>query len=237
MNTRSQMMCLWCGPIAIVIWLVGFGFCAGFLPPLSPSSTAAEITAFYTQHSVLVKLGLILTMFGGSVTGPWVAAITTQMKRIEGRYSPMAYTQLGMGMGGILLFIIPVMNLQTAAFRPERNPDLIQLANDLGWIPFVGVWSMAFVQNIAIGLCILQDTRRVFPRWVGYFNIYTALLFPPGTLIYYFRSGPFAWDGLLSWWLVVTDFVIWFAVMFFVMRKAIREQAAEAPQGEPALTA
>jgi len=232
MNTRSQMMCLWCGPIAIAIWLVGFGFCAGFLPPLSPASTAADITAYYTEHSVLVKLGLILTMIGGSVTGPWVAAITTQMKRIEGRYSPMAYTQLGMGMGGILLFIIPVMNLQTAAFRPERDPDLIQLANDLGWIPFVGVWSMAFVQNIAIGLCILQDTKRVFPRWVGFFNIYTALLFPPGTLIYYFRSGPFAWDGLLSWWLVVVDFVAWFAVMFFVMRRAIREQAADVPEAE-----
>ena len=88
MNTRSQMMCLWCGPIAILIWLVGFGFCAGFLPPLSPASSAAEITAYYNDHSVLVRLGLILTMFGGSVTGPWVAVTLGKDPRLLGARPP-----------------------------------------------------------------------------------------------------------------------------------------------------
>jgi hypothetical protein len=221
------MICLWCGPIAIVFWLAGFGFCAGFLPPLSPARSAADIAQQFADNSNSIRLGLFLTMLGGTLTGPWVAAITVQMKRIEGLFSPLAYTQLGMGMGGILLFIIPIMNLQAAAFRPGRNADLVQLANDMGWIPFVGVWSMAFVQNIAIGVCVFQDTKNeVFPRWVGYFNIWVALIFPPGSLIYFFKTGPFAWDGLLSWWLVVVDFCIWFVVMFYVMRKAIQGHAA-----------
>jgi hypothetical protein len=227
-NTRTQMLCLWCGPVAILLWLGGFAFLAEFIQPLHPGDSAEEIAREYQSGTDGIRAGLLLTMVGATLTGPWVAAITTQLKRIEGRYSPLAYTQLGLGMGGILLFIIPVMNMQTAAFRPDRDPDLILLANDLGWIPFVGVWSMAAVQNLAIAIAIFQDSdQKVFPRWVGYFNLWIVTLFTPGSLLYFFKDGPFAWDGLLSWWVVVVAFCAWFVVMFFAMRKAIKGQALE----------
>lgn len=225
-NTRNQMLCLWCGPLAILLWLIGFWAFAGFLAPQDPEKSAAEIAADFDDKRDAIRFGLFLTMLGATFTGPWVAAISVQLKRIEGRYSPMAYTQLGLGMGGILLFIIPVMNLQTAAYREDRPDELVHLASDLGWMPFVGVWTMAFVQNLAIGIAILQDKDQTLPRWVGYFNIWTALLYPPGSAIYYFKDGPFAWNGAFAWWLVVCVFCLWFAVMFVVLRKAIQQQAA-----------
>ena len=227
-NTKAQLLCLWCGPIAIAIWLVAFWLCADFIQPLDPGASATEIADKYEDRADWIRLGLLLTMVGATLTGPWVAAIFTQMKRIEGQFSPYSYTQLGMGMLGILLFIIPIMNMQSAAFRPDRDAELIQLANDLGWLPFVGVWSLAAVQNLTIALCTFQDEKEeVFPRWFGYFNLWTVFLFTPGSLIYFFKDGPFAWDGLLSWWLVVTVFAIWFVVTFFVMRRAILRQGAE----------
>lgn len=234
MNTRSQMLCLWCGPLGILFWLVGFVAIGGLIPPPSPSDSAQEIQAFYRDNTDGIRVGLVMTMIGGTLTAPWVAAITTQMKRIEGQFSPMAYTQLGLGMLGVLLFIFPVMFMQVAAFRPEdRSASDLLLINDLAWIPFVGVWSCAAVQNLAIASVALKSGQTVFPRWVGYFNLWTALLFTPGSLLYFFKDGAFAWNGAMSWWLVVVVFCLWFIVMFVVMRAAIRSQAAE-EQGAPA---
>jgi len=147
--------------------------------------------------------------------------------RVEGEYTPLSYIQLGTGMLGVLLFIFPVMVMQTAAFRPDRDPDFLLLLNDLAWIPFVGVFMLAVVQNIAIGVCAFQDpTGKVFPRWLGYFNIWVALLFLPAALLYFFKTGPFAWDGVFVFWVPLSIFGAWFFVMFFVTRKAILDQAA-----------
>lgn len=223
-NKKMQLLCLWCGPLGMVIWIIAF-IMAGIIVPPSPGASAVEIATFYSNNLTGIRTGLLLTMIGATLTAPMVAVFSAQMHRVEGHYSPLSYTQLGLGMGGILLFIIPVMNMQTAAFRPDRAADLIMLANDLGWIPFVGAWTMAALQNVAIGLCVFQDEKNeVFPRWVGYFNFWTAILYSPGSLLYFFKDGPFAWNGLFSWWLVVTVFLVWFVVMFFVMRKAILTQ-------------
>lgn len=224
-NAKIQLLCLWCGPIAIIIWMVGFVFASGFIVPVPPGATAQEVAAIYNGNLTGIRVGLLLTMIGATMTAPFVAAISSQMQRVEGRYCPLSYTQLGLGMGGILLFIIPIMNMQTAAFRPDRDPELLLLANDLGWMPFVGVWTMAALQNIAVALCVFQDKKNeVFPRWLGYVNIYVAILYCPGSLLYFFKDGPFAWNGLFSWWLVVADFCIWFFLMFYIIRKAIIRQ-------------
>jgi hypothetical protein len=222
------MWCVWCGPAGILLWLIGFVALGGLIPPPRPSSSAQTIQQFYQANANGIRAGLVLTMIGGTLTAPWVAAISTQLKRIEGRYSPMSYTQLGLGMLGVLLFIFPVMTMQVAAFRPDRDPSQILLLNDLAWIPFVGVWTCAALQNVAIAVAIFHDKdEKVFPRWVGYFNVWMALLFCPGSLLYFFKDGPFAWNGALSWWLVVVAFCAWFVVMFFAMRRAIQSHALD----------
>jgi len=227
-NTRTQMWCVWCGPAGILLWLIGFVFVGGLMPPPKPSWTAHEVQNFYQTNTNGIRAGLLITLLGATLTAPWVSAISTQLKRIEGRYSPMTYTQLGLGMLGILLFVFPVMTMQAAAFRPDREASQILLLNDVGWIPFVGVWMLAALQSVAIAVAILQDKdEKVFPRWVGYFNIWVALLECPGSLLYFFKEGPFAWNGALSWWFVVVVFCTWFAVMFFMMRRAVQSQALE----------
>jgi hypothetical protein len=236
-STRVQMWCMWCGPAGILLWLIGFVFVGGLMPPPKPSWTGEQVQAFYQSNTNGIRAGLLITLLGATLTAPWVAAISTQMKRIEGRYSPLAYTQLGLGMLGILLFVFPVMTMQTVAFRPDRDPSQMLLLNDLAWLPFVGVWMLAALQNVAIGVAAFMDKeQQVFPRWVGYFNIWTAVLFCPGSLLYFFKEGPFAWNGALSWWFVVVVFVAWFAVMLYAMRRAIQSQAHEAePVREPVL--
>ncbi|MGH2603490.1 MAG: hypothetical protein ACRDJ9_29415, partial [Dehalococcoidia bacterium] len=200
----------------------------GLVPPPSPNDSAAEIQALYQGDTDLIRLGLLLSMVAGAMTGPFVAAISTQLKRIEGQFSPLTYTQLGLGMLGVLLFIIPLFLMSAAAFRPDRDPDLILALNDAAWLPFVGAFMTAFFQNIAIGVAVFKDkAERVLPRWLGYFNFWVALLFVPAGLILFFKTGPFAWNGVFTFWLPLTVFSLWFAVMFVVLRKAVQNQAKE----------
>ena len=44
----------------------------------------------------------------------------------------------------------------------------------------------------------------------------------------FFKSGAFAWSGLLSFYVAGTVFGVWFQVMVFQLFKAIDRQAAEA---------
>jgi hypothetical protein len=45
--------------------------------------------------------------------------------------------------------------------------------------------------NLALGLAILSDTRssKIFPRWLGYYNIFVGLSFLPDLLVPFFKTG------------------------------------------------
>lgn len=231
-NARTQMLCAWCGPAAMVIWVIGFGAMAGFIPPPSPSDSAAEVQAIYQEDTDLIRAGLFVTMMGAALLGPFVVALFLQMRRIEGQVAPLAYTQLGLGMLVVLLFVIPCMLLEAAAFRPDRDPEVTQALHDAGWLPFVGAFMPTFFELIAVAICIFQDREeKVFPRWLGYLNLWVAIGFFPTALIYFFKTGPFAWNGLLAFWLALFIFCGWFILMFLYMRRAIKQQAGE--EAEP----
>lgn len=234
MNSTSQRACVWAGPVSALTWLLGFWVFAGFVPPPSPHDTPIEIAQRFQHDANSIRFGMILLMIGGAFYAPWSAAITVQLKRIEGRYSPMAYTQLALGAVFVLVFIIPVMIWQTAAFRPDGNPEIIQRLNDLAWITFLAPVATIFVQGLAITMAILQDrsARPVFPRWVGYFNLWCMIIFLPGGVIPYFKDGPFAWNGLFAWWIPLAVFTAWMLTLSWLMLRAIGEQEAEAASSE-----
>jgi hypothetical protein len=228
LSKQSQMVCLWAGLSGIVLFFIGYWFMAGLVPPPSPNATAHAIQRFWGHDVTLTRYGLVVTMFAGTLTAPWVAVIAVQMKRIEGEHCPYTWTQLGLGMLGVLLFILPVIVMQAILFRPVRDPNLMLLLDDLAWLPFIGIFMPATVQGIALALAIFKDKEeRVFPRWLGYFNLWIALLFLPDVLIYSFKTGPFAWNGIFGFWLPLTIFGVWFFVMFPYLRRAIIAQATE----------
>jgi hypothetical protein len=147
------------------------------------------------------------------------------MRRTERDFPVLTATQLVAGAVTVVFLTVPVLIWTVAAFRPERTPELIQLMSDFGWIMLIMTFPPFFVQLVAIGLAIVSDNheRPVFARWLGYFNIWVAILFLPGGLITFFKSGPFAWNGLLAFWLPLTVFFLWYIVMFFALIRAIRQ--------------
>lgn len=226
MNATSQRIGVWCGLAFVLLFFAGLAI-AGFLPPLSPGGSAQAIADLYVADQSRIKAGAILLVFASALTLPWVSAISVQLKRIEGPDSPMAFTQLVAGATGVLILIIPPILWQVAAYRPESRPaEATQQLNDMGWMLFVGVTSLAMVQSLAIAIAILLDKNevRVFPRWVAYFNVMCELMFIPGGFLAFFKTGPLAWDGAFSFWVPAAAFGGWFIVMFFAMLGAITRQ-------------
>lgn len=234
MGTRTQLTCAWCGIPAIVLAIAGF-LLAGFLPPPQASAHAREVAALYGGDTTAIRLGMLLAFVAFGFLGPFIAVITIQMLRIEGRNPVLAFTQLVSG-GTVWVFLsVPVLLMTVAAFRPDRPPEIIQAINDLAWVLLVMPISPFVVQDVAIAVAVMKDRSPdpVFPRWVAYLNLWVAFVFLPAGLLTFFQTGAFAWHGLLSFWIPLAAFATWLIVMSVMAGRAVRQQA-RLERAEPA---
>ncbi|WP_354698903.1 hypothetical protein DSM112329_04601 [Paraconexibacter sp. AEG42_29] len=238
MNSRIQMWCAWCGPAFVAVFFTGF-IVAGMIPPPSPGWNAERVAAFYQEDTDSLRAGLVVMMISAGLTAPLVALISVQLRRIAGPDSPLPTLQLIGGTAGVLAILVPMWMFLAAAFEPTRDPQITEALNDLAFLPFIGNFPPACVQLAAIGVAILADQREkpILPRWVGYYNLWTAFLFLPGLLVVYFKDGAFAWNGAVVFWVVAVLFGNWFIVMSHVLRRAIREQRAEEESAAAGATA
>jgi hypothetical protein len=236
-NSTNQRICAWAGPVAAIIWLIGLLFLARFIPPIPPSLGAAEVAARYASNPIGIRAGMVCVLAGGALYGAWTAVITVQLKRIEGQSSVLAYTQLALGTAFILVFVVPAVFWQAATFRPEENIEITQRLNDLAWMGFLIPVPVITIQGLAITLAIFSDKSAppVFPRWVGWFNLWAQVIFLPGTLIPFFKRGILAWNGLLAFWIPVAVFTAWMIVLTVSLLRAIKDEEQLGPlTGRPA---
>lgn len=226
---RVERLCVWSGLVAIVLFFCGFIF-SGFIPPLSPAMTAEELVNHYQTHTIGIRTGMVLMVISCMFMAPLIGVISAQMRRMKGVSPALVYTQISAGTANLMFFILPALFFLVTAYRPERDPQLTLLMNDIAWIVAVLPWPPAFMQNIAIAAAILTDRSEtpLLPRWLAYLNIWVALAFVPGGLLPFFKTGPFAWSGLLVFWLAGTTFVIWFIAVVVALLKLNTRQAAEA---------
>jgi hypothetical protein len=180
----------------------------------------------FTEHRFRIQLGMTLLGFSGMFYWSFAAAIATQMRRIEGEHHPLTRLQL-LASNGTAMAIMGLAFLGLAlTYRANIEPSTVQLANDFLWLVFVGLYPPGVMQNLAIGLCILHDKdmseNRVYPRWIGFVNLWVAASFAPGLYIAFFKSGPFAWDGLFGFWPVAVGFFVWAMVMWWATIRAIK---------------
>lgn len=228
MNIRNQLICAWSVPLFMVLLGVGFGLLGGYIPPTPPSDSAQEVAEFYRDNTQLIRSGLILTMLGAALLCPWVAVLGHQLKRIEGGSSVLAQTQMLAGAMVAILIIIPCMLWTAAAYRPDRDPDLVLLLNDVGWFFFILALSLPVVQMLAIALAIFgAPNEDVFPRWLGYLNLWLAILLLPGALCTYVKDGVFAWNGLVGWWITIVAFGVFWTANTIMLFQAITQEAEE----------
>jgi hypothetical protein len=229
MDLRPQWISLWIVPFFGGILLLAFLAFPGFFPPMSPQLTADEVAVFYAENTTMIRLSMITVNLCAIMLIPFFMTIVVQMKRMALPSHVLAYSYLAAAATGATLLAIADIFWLVAAFRPGRDPQLTLLLNDMAWLIFIAPVGMIIVQNLCLALAVVLDDqpRPIFPRWVAAFSILTGAAMAPAALAVVFRTGPLAWDGVVSFWLRIGAFALYLAVMFFVVRAAIRRQATE----------
>ncbi|OBI40726.1 hypothetical protein A5707_08490 [Mycobacterium kyorinense] len=233
-NVRGQLICLWMTPVVGAVLVIAFLAFPGFFPPMSPRMTADQVAGFYAHNTTMIRFSMITYNLFGIMLIPLFALIVVQMKRMATPNQVLAYCYLTAAVSGATLFALADIFWLVAAYRPERNPQLIQLLNDLAWITFIAPVGMLVVQNLCLAVAVYLDAqpRPIFPRWVGAFSLATAAAMTPAAGAAVFRSGPLAWDGVVSFWVRIGAFAVNVAVMFVVVRRAIKQQADDGATAE-----
>lgn len=222
MSLLDQKIAAWGGPFCAVTFGSGL-LLAGFVPPPPPTLDAPQIAAIYQAHAPLIRIGMILGLFGIAGYTALVGAISAQLQRIPGIGRLAPQLQLGAGVIGVLTVMFPTMIFAIAAFRPDRDPNITQMLNDTGWLIIIPAFPTFITQFGALAAGIWQDQGKVpvFPRWSAFFNIWMAVLFIPGGFAFCFLSGPFAWNGILAYWVAAGAFFVWLLVMTGLTLRAI----------------
>jgi hypothetical protein len=230
--TGTQLVFLACG-IAFAVFFFGalYSFMK-FIPPPSPLLGGAELVARYSAHPFALKIGIIIGMLSAGLLLPWSGLVAIQIARMEKerRFPLLSLTSLAAGSANAVFFMLPFVFWGGAFYRADNPPELIRLVNDMTWLEFVMLIPPFCTQTLCLGFAVLaqRDGVAVFPRWFGYLSIWVALLVVPGILGILFYSGPFAWNGLIVFWLPVSAFSIYLTVTYALFYRAIMSHARDA---------
>ena len=225
MAKKLHIFGVWSGMCYLLLITIGWWFLAGFLPPHAPTADGAMIAQIYSEHIVLIRLGLIITMFAAMMYLPFAAVAAVCIKDVEGEAGILTLLQVMGGICTALLTFYPQLWWLAASFRLDRNPELIQLLSDSAWLQFVGGLSLGLPCMVTVALASFMDKRAdpMFPRWLGYVTLWCLVLVLPDQLVFFFYEGPFAWDGIIGFWLPAIVFFSWFVLLAFILRGAIKK--------------
>lgn len=217
---------LWTAPVAGALFLFAYFMFPAFSPPMSPTMTPEEVAAFFRENVASIRGVVIFANLIGATLVPLFAIIAVQMLRVVNSSPVFAYSYIIAVGIGITAFILADFAWGVALFRPDRDPQLISLLNDMAWFFFIAPVGTIIVQNLCLAGSIYLDARPdpVFPRWVAHFNIVTAVLMVPGAFAILYKTGPLAWSGSLSFSLRLMTFAVYVAVMFFVLLRVVNRQ-------------
>jgi hypothetical protein len=232
-NVNVLMFGAWAALLYPGLLILGWWFLADFVPPPKPTAGAQEILDHYHSHTTRIRAGMVIVMFGAVMAMPLGATVAYFIRRIEGFTGPLTLLQVMGAVGMAVLTFLPAMWWLIALFRLDRSAELTQTLNDVGWLQWVGGLTIYYptIVTMAIAAFIDKSKRPTFPRWFGYLNLWLFVLLLPGQMIFFFKTGPLAWNGLISFYLAFVVFGLWFPVAFYVLRKAVRGVRTEQEEG------
>lgn len=224
---RIWMFSIWCWPICIVGFLIGFIGFANMVPPPQPSWTAQELADFYSGNLTGFRIGILMAMFFSALMLPFYAAISEEIKQIEGRPALLASTQYGGAVILIAIFQLISLCWITASFRQEISPEITRMLNDFCWFcwsTFIPTFSIQYICMAVAGFMDIRE-RPLWPRWAAYLNLWVAVTGAGGVLAVFFKKGPFAWNGIIGFWIPVIVFAVGMSVTAWLMyRRAKAEE-------------
>src|SRR3954469_21561798 len=178
MNTTGQRILLWTAPPAAALLALAYLLFPVFSPPLSPTLSPEEVAAFFRGNATgVLGVTILCNLIAGSLI-PLFAVTAVQISRVATSSVVLTYAYIICVGVGTTAFILADYCWAMAAFRPDRDPQLISLLNDMAWFFFIAPVGTIMVQNLCFALSVYLDDRPepIFPRWVAHFNVVTVVL-------------------------------------------------------------
>ncbi len=218
------------GAYAPVVYAAVFGVgwlvLSHFFPPFSPAGSPEQIADQFMDRRLAILLGSVVMMMSTLILMPYGALLTLVVRKAEGGFGMltlmMAFSQVTYL---VMSFFVPFF-LAVATFRSGRSDELVQLAGDLSFLQFMGGIPMFLMTWIIIAVASLAAPRdrAVIPRWFGYVSLWCAILYLPELLVFFFTTGPFAWDGLVGFWIPAVLFAIYYNAATFAFLGIVRRE-------------
>lgn len=192
-------------PIAYLASLgLGWVLLARWLPPVSPALDVDSYAAEFLDHRSLIMAGAVTLMISTMFLMPFMGYLTMAVRRVEGRAGVLAMVMAISSTAFITVNFLTGVAFALAVFRPDRDPSLVQFAGDAGYFLFLGgtpTFLLIFAVLAYASLVVADRDDVILPRWLGWGSALTLMLFFPEIILFFVRSGPFAYDGLFGFWI------------------------------------
>lgn len=230
LSTRNrkldQWICFWSIPLFYTAFGLIFVALGRIMPPQLPTASPDDIVAYLGRPQLGIGMALLSLTLGFASMSSGV--IVVQIKRMQGVSPVLAYAYLAaLAVAGVPGCLFPALMFAIGAFRPEYDARIQVMLYDLGFLSFVGSLGCFIVQYLVFAIAIFLDRRAIFPRWLGYVTIWALVTEFVAVPIWVTRTGPFAWNGLLSFWLGTAIFVGWEFCLCVCLYRAIKNQPLE----------
>ena len=233
---RSQKIGLYCNYAFVALTVVGWLGIAHFWAP-APADLGIEATKqwFSQDYKWATIIGCTIFYIAAGILTPGSIAFGLNLAKIEGRRPIWSITTAVCGAFISLIIFFNCCAWIVAAYRPETAADVIQSWYDWAWFAFLLGWIYLTIEMVATAIVELMDDRPepVVPRWFTWLTLAGAitLVFAAGPA--FFKSGPFAYHGLLAFYLPVVIWGGYIVMTTFFLTKALdreaRESATEVP--------
>lgn len=220
-----KVFAAWGGFFYIALISIAWLFLMRILPPHDPTSDAAAIAALYQEHHVGISVGSILMLFSCFFIALYGSVLVKLIEKSEGGMGVLSLSVLASAILGVVITMVAAVFWGAGAFRPDRAPELIQLLNDLAWLSFFSTAPPIFMLFAGVAYVALMGDKEdpIFPRWYGYLNLWVMVAIIPGALALLLKTGPFAWNGLIVFWLGAITFVATLAISPKVVVPAVKQ--------------
>ena len=222
MRKLDQWIAFWIVPAFFSVFGIVFIPLSWMMPPRSPGSSSSQIVDFMQSHNLLIACAVLALSFG---LAPLTNAVyLIQIKRMS--VSPVFRycVMVGSMTGAIVGMLFPMFCFGLGAFRTGYDPSVLAMLYDFGYLAFIGSLGCFCIMWMAFGLAIILDRNGILPKWLGYYTVWqyvTELIAAP---VWISKSGPFAWNGLMTFWFAMVLYVSWQIIVYLCIFRAIRNQ-------------
>jgi hypothetical protein len=236
LDARLERLGAWSGTAWVIIAAAAF-LGSGLVPPRSPSMDPLEFVAFVADHKYQILIGMLALLIGGyTFLMTWSMTFAYQVRKYANP-SPLAfYVLFAVGLNGAIIGMLCGLLGSVMAYRADAlDPATTQLLYDIILFLFLVPWPPFTLWQFVAGFAILSsaNTEAVFPRWTGYFSMWAGALELFSALCVFFYSGPFSYNGLVTFWVPGASFFIWVLVIAIVqITRSLPAAASNSPDTE-----